>query len=303
MIAALIQGLGTGAIYALVAVGLVLVFKGSKVLNLAQGEIGAFALFVMLLVTGHPTGSGAIGPVVLVGTVVLAGVLGIVMERLVMRPLVGRTPVEGTIATLGIAIILIYVELLAGRPGVFLAAGQNSFPVLVPATVGTWHLKLFGATLVGGQVVGLVLTAAAGAGLTWFFTRTKFGLGVIAATSDDTVARILGIPVTRVYRFTWGVGGALSGLAAALIAPTLGGFSPANMTFVLIAALAAAVVGGLDSIAGAIVGGLIIGVVQSLVGHVSGGASALGQVAVLVLVVGTLMVRPRGILGGVGVEL
>lgn len=302
MIGAILQGLGSGAILALVGVGLVLVFKGSKVLNLAQGEIGAFALFIAFALTGHGT-APASGITILLVTVVLAALLGVLMERVIMRPLVGRPPVQGTIASLGVAIVLINVELLLGKPGIFLAEGQNSFPVSIPPTVGSWSVSAFGATLVSGQVVGLLLTAAAGIGLYLFFARTKFGLAVVAATSDDTVARILGIPVKRVYLFTWGVGGALSGMAAALAAPILQGFTPATMTFVLIGALAAAVVGGLDSVLGAIVGGLLVGLVQSLVGYTSGGSSALGQVAVLVLVVGTLMVRPRGLLGGAGVEL
>lgn len=308
MAGAILQGLGSGAILALVGVGLVLVFKGSKVLNLAQGEIGAFALFVTFALTGHGA-APASGAIILVGTVVLAALLGIAMERTIMRPLVGRSPVQGTIASLGVAIVLINLELLLGKaevlgglPG-FLPEGQNSFPVTIPPTVGSWNFSAFGATLASGQVVGLLLTAVAGIGLWQFFRRTRFGLAVVAATSDDTVARILGIPVTRVYRFTWGIGGALSGLAAALAAPFLQGFTPATMTFVLIGALAAAVIGGLDSVLGAIVGGLLVGLVQALVGFSSGGSAALGQVAVLVLVVGVLMIRPRGILGGAGVEL
>lgn len=300
MVSALVQGLGSGAILSLVAVGLVLVFKGSRVLNLAQGEIGAFALFLAFFLTGH---GDAPGIIVFVLTVALAAGLGILMEFAIMRPLVERPPVQGTIASLGIAIVLINVELLLGKPGIFLAPGQNSFPVAIPDTVGTWSVSILGARLQSSQVVGILLTAAAGLGLYAFFTRTKFGLGVVAATSDNTVARILGVPVRRVYLFTWGVGGALAGLAAALIGPFSRGFTPATMTFVLIGSLAAAVIGGLDSVLGAILGGLLIGLVQALTGYVFEGSAALGQVAVLLLVVGTLMVRPRGLLGGAGAEL
>ena len=99
MIGAILQGLGSGAILALVGVGLVLVFKGSKVLNLAQGEIGAFALFIAFALTGHGT-APASGITILVVTVVLAALLGVLMERVIMRPLVGRPPVQGTIASL-----------------------------------------------------------------------------------------------------------------------------------------------------------------------------------------------------------
>lgn len=299
MIGALIQGIGNGAILALIAVGLVLVFKGSKVVNLAQGEIGAFALLTTLAVLGHPT-SAWTGPVILVLSVALAAGLGILIERAVMRPLVERPPVQGTIATLGVALVLVFGELLAAR--LFLPAGQNGFPVGVPRVAGAFEVGAFGARLTSEQLLGMVLTAAVGIGLAAFFARTRFGLAVVAATSDNTVARILGIPVRLVARFTWGLGGALAGMAAALIAPVLTSVAPATMTFQTIAALAGAVVGGLDSIYGAIVGSLLVGVTVALTQYVTGDAG-IGQLAVLALVVATLMVRPRGILGGAGVEL
>lgn len=299
MLAAIIQGLGSGAIIALIAVGLVLVFKGSKVLNLAQGEIGALSLFVVLAVLGHPT-SAFMGPVILVLTVALAATLGIAIERTLMRPLVERPPVQGTIMTLGIAIVLIYVELLSA--GFLLPANLQGFPVPVPRTAGTFELSLVGARITSEQLLGMVLTVAVGVGLAMFFKRTKFGLAVVAATSDNTVAKILGIPVKQVARFTWGVGGALAGMAAALIAPFLNSLAPGDMTFQTIGALAGAVVGGLDSVEGAIAGSLLVGLTAAMAQYFTGNA-AFGQIAVLVLVVVTLMVRPRGLLGGAGVEL
>jgi branched-chain amino acid transport system permease protein len=299
MLAAIIQGLGSGAIIALIAVGLVLVFKGSKVLNLAQGEIGALSLFVVLALLGHPA-SGWTGPVILVASVALAAGLGIAMERLIMRPLVDRPPVQGTIATLGVAIVLIYGELLAG--GMLLPATQNNFPMPVPRTAGVFELGLLGARITSEQLLGMVLTVAVGLGLAAFFRRSRFGLAVVAATSDNTVAKILGIPVRQVARFTWGVGGALAGMAAALIGPFLTSVAPGTMTFQTIGALAGAVVGGLDSVEGAIAGSLLVGLTAALAQHATGNA-AFGQIAVLVLVVGTLMLRPRGLLGGAGVEL
>ena len=293
MFGALVTGLGQGAVLALLAVGLVLVYKGSRVLNLAQGEIGGAALLTAYALTGHGTGNPV---VMLLLAVVLAAALGLVIEVSVMRRLVGRPPIQGTIAALGLAIILVNATALLDK--FFLPAGQSSYPVSMPQTVGTWSVRIGGATLVSGRVVAVIATAIVAGALFIFFTRTRFGLAVVAATSDDTVARILGIPVRRVYLFTWGVGGALSGLAAALVAPVLGTFSPATMTFVLISALAAAVVGGLDSIWGAIVGGLLIGVVQSLARHFFSNVGAVDTIAVLVLVIATLTLRPRGLLGG-----
>lgn len=299
MVAAILQGLGSGAILALFAIGLVLIFKGSKVLNLAHGELGAVALMAALAITRFPT-SAWMGPVVLVLTVVLAIVFGLVIEALVMRRLVDRSPVQGTMATLGIAIVLIYAVLLQAR--LFLPPGSSGFPVPVTRIVGTGSLGLFGASLKSEQVLGIVLTLAVGVGLTWFFTNTRFGLGVVAATSDHTVARILGIPVRRVAVFTWGVGGALAGMAAALTAPIATQIQPGLLTFATISALAGAVIGGLDSLWGAVIGSLLVGVTIAVVEQVTGNA-AVGDLAVLALVVGTLLLRPRGLLGGAGVAL
>ena len=298
MLGAIVAALGDGAILALVATGLVLVFKGSRVLNLAQGEIGAFALFLVYVAFGKQSAPGI---ALLVGATVLGAVLGIATERLIMRPLVERPPIQSTIASLGLTVVLVNAAALNGSdaPLGFLPGGQNSYPLTMPPTAGRGSIEIAGATLVNGRLVALVATAAVGFALYLFFTRTRFGLAVLAATSDNTVARILGVPVRKVYRFTWGIGGALSGLAAALVA-SLGPFQPATMTFTLIGALAGAVIGGLDSVPGAIVGGLLVGVAQGLIKYQFPSVGGIENVAVLALVLVTLMVRPRGLLGGAG---
>lgn len=299
MLGALVTGIGNGAILALIAVGIVLVFKGSKVLNLAQGEIGLFALFTSYVLLGK---DGADPLLLFVLTVALAGVLGIVVERLLIRPLVERPAIQSTIVTLGLAVVLINLEFLnQADTGIgFLAPGQSSYPTAIPKLVEAAPPTVFDAPFAWPRLIALVLTVVAGVGLYLFFTRTKFGLGVVAATSDNTVARILGIPVRRVYLFTWGVGGMLSGFGAAIVG-NLQDVKPGDMTIRMIAALAAAVIGGLDSVWGAIVGGLLVGVVVDLVGYQTGNA-AVGDVAVLLLVIVTLMVRPRGLLGGAGAD-
>ncbi len=303
MIAALVNGLSEGAMIALAAVGLSLVFKGSGVLNLAQGELGAFAFFLTYALVGR---SSANGIVLLVGTVVVAAALGIATERLMMRPLVERPPLQGTIATLGLAIVLIQVTVLNGRQG-FLgffdaATDVTSFPIpspSIPNPLGESTIKVPGVDLFvePERILAFVLTGAVGFGLYVFFNRTKFGQGVVATTSDNTVARLLGVPVRKVYRFTWAVGGALSGLTAALYS-VVTQFNPGTMTLFLLLALVASVVGGLDSIPGAIVGGLLVGLVKGVVEFQFG--AGLPDVVLLVVIVVVLAVRPRGILGGAG---
>jgi branched-chain amino acid transport system permease protein len=303
LIAAILNGFSEGAMIALAAVGLSLVYKGSGVLNLAQGEIGAFAFFVTYALIGK---SEANGLLLLLGTVLVGAAMGMATERLIMRPLVERPPLQGTIATLGLALVLIQLTTLNGRQG-FLGffdskTDVTGFPIpssSVPNPLGESALKVPGVDLFlePERVLAFVSVAVVGITLALFFSRTRFGRGVVAATSDNTVARLLGIPVRKVYRFTWAVGGALSGLTAALYS-VVTQFGQGTMTLFLLLAMIAAVVGGLDSIPGAIVGGLVVGVVKGLVEYTVG--AGLPDVVLLVVIVAVLALRPRGILGGAG---
>jgi branched-chain amino acid transport system permease protein len=141
----------------------------------------------------------------------------------------------------------------------------------------------------------LGLAAVVALGLYLFLTRTKFGLATRATTSDPVVARLLGVKVNRVYVFSWGVAGLLSGAAAALLAPINGSLTPFSLTTALLSALAGAVIGGLDSLGGAILGSLAVGVVSGIIGARVDPTTSAGVVFVAVLA--TLLVRPQGIFG------
>lgn len=292
MLAQIITGLSAGAAYALVAIGVVLIFKGTRALSIAQGEIGAFGFFVGLRWADR--GVPWLGwHIPLFATLVLAvaigALLGLLVERFVMRPLVRRPALDGVIATLGVALFLALLE-----KQWFGTATQ-----FAPSPVGNWKVVILGATLTAPRIVALILAAAVAGALYLFFARTKFGLAVLATTGDPTVARLLGVPVNDVYRFAWIVGGALSGIAAALLAPAFGGLTPFAQTSFALRALAGAVIGGLDSIWGAIIGSLIIGVLENVMrGQFS--TPGIDTAAVLVLVIATLVIRPRGILGTSG---
>lgn len=290
--AELVTGLSAGAAYALVAVGIVLIFKGTRALSFAQGEIGAFGLFLGLRWAdrGVPIFGWHLPLfLTLVVAVVIGAAIGFVVERLVMRPLVGRPPLDGVIATLGIALFLALLE-----KQWFGTATQ-----FAPSPVGQWRIHVFGATLTAPRVFALLAAAAVAGALYLFFERTRFGLAVRATTDDASVARLLGVPVNQVYRFAWVVAGALAGLAAALLAPAFGGLTPFAQTSFSIRSMAGAVIGGLDSVWGAILGSLAVGVIETFVkGRISTGG--MDSVAVLVLVVATLVIRPRGVLGTAG---
>jgi branched-chain amino acid transport system permease protein len=284
----LVVGISSGAAYALMAVGVVLIFKCTRALSIAQGEIGAFGFFVALrwASRGVPIAGWHIPAfMTLVVAVVIAVLIALLVERFVMRPLVRRPPLDALIATLGIALFLALAELQ-----LFGTATQ-----FAPSPVGNWRVVIFGATLVAPRVVALFVAAAVAGALYLFFKRSKFGLAVLATAGDPSVARVLGVPVNQVYRFAWVVGGALSGVAAALLAPAFGGLTPFGQTTYALRALSGAVIGGLDSVWGAIVGSLIVGVLEAMVGGYVSAESR--SVAVFLAVLVVLLVRPRGLLG------
>ena len=279
-----VTGLALGAAYSLLAVAVVLVFNGTRVLSVAMGEIGAFGLYSGLWLSKHGVPWHLGGFAVGITAVVVGGLLALVLERVVMRQLVGRAPLDGLIATLGIALTLALLEAKL--------FGVN--PVSSKAPLGDGKFKVFGAYLSTAKVAELVLAAAVAAALYLFLSRTQFGLSTRAATSDPTVARLLGVKVNDVYRFSWLVAGMLSGAAASLFIDA-GQLSAFSQTKFALAALAGAVIGGLDSLQGAIVGSLLVGVTESVVGPTLGDGYKSGVVLVMVLAV--LVVRPRGLFG------
>jgi branched-chain amino acid transport system permease protein len=292
MTARILTGLATGAAYSLVAVGVVLIFKCTRTLSLAQGEIGAFGFFIGLRWAdrGVP-GTGWALPRfgTLVVAVVAAVLLSAAVERFVMRRLVTRPPLDAVVATLGIALFLALTE-----RELFGTATQ-----FAPSPIGEGRIVVAGATLSAVRLTAFGAAGVVAAAAALFFTRTRFGLAVRATTGDPTVARLMGVPVHRVYAFAWMTAGALAGLAAALLAPAFGGLTPFAMTRFALRALAGAVIGGLDSIGGAIVGSLLVGLTESLVAGTTG-VSGSAELAVLVLVVGMLLLRPQGLFGSVG---
>jgi branched-chain amino acid transport system permease protein len=282
MINNIITGLLSGSAYALLAVGFVMIYKGSRIFNLAHGEIGAFGLYIAwdLQHRGIPVLIAS-----LVG-IVAATLLGLVMERTLVRRLIDRTPLAALAATLGAGLTLAYLEIL------HYGANIKTFP----PPFGTFSIHLGKLTITSSRLASLIIAAAVAIGLAIFLKKTKFGLEVSASVSDKTLARLSGIRVDRTRAFVWALGGALSGIAAILIA-SVETFHPLSITLVLVRALTAALLGGLTSISGAFAGGMIIGILESLVtAHTTvAGAS---DTAIFIVLLVALLVRPQGILGG-----
>lgn len=281
MLAYLVIGILTGAAYGLLAVSFVLVYKGTRIFNLAQGEIGAFGLYFAWVLTdrGVPVAVAALAGVV------LAGLTGLTMERLLVRRLVDSTPLAALAATLGAGLTLAYME------SIIWGWNIKTFP----SPFGTWRWKVGSLTITSTRVAALVVAAIVATGLVIFLRRTRFGLAVQAATSDQVLARLSGVRVNQVRSFVWALGGALAGVAAILLAAVYT-FHPLSTTLILVRALTAAMLGGLTSLPGAFVGGLVIGIAESVVISQTGVGGTVDLI-VFMIMLGVLILRPGGIFG------
>lgn len=279
-------GVVYGAIYGMIAVGIVLIYRGTKVINFAQGEIGTFSLYLAWMLTTERHWPWLAGAAVAVAG---AALIGVGFEFLVVRRMVSANRLSVAVATIGLASLLAAVELkLWGVTPRRLAA-----PV---AGIG-WKV---GAVYVSPtQVISLVVLAVTGAGLALLLRRTDFGLGVLAAADDPTAVRLVGVRLSHVSMFTWGVGAALAAVAALLLEPTVTVFAPGYAEELFVLGLVAALVGGLSSLPGAFAGGIVVGLVQVFVKDRTLGnpIHGLPTVAMFALILVVLLVRPRGLLG------
>lgn len=289
----LVLGLISGGIYGLLAVGIVLVYRGTGALNFAQGELGTLGLYAAWLVDTKWGLPWMLGAVAAVGIAVAAGVF---FERLIVRHMVEGSRVSIAVATVGLLLFLIAAETKW-------FGGDSPRPIHPP--IGGIGVRLFGVYVSPTQFLALVVTVAVGIGLTMVLRRTDFGLGVLAAAQDPVATRLVGVPLRRVSAFVWGAGAGVSALAALLIAPTVGFVTPGYATVLFLSGLAAAVVGGLTSLPGAFVGGLSIGIIEIGSGRVFADSSLpdVRFVAIFAVILAVLLLRPEGVMSafrGVG---
>lgn len=302
-------GIATGAIYGLVALGLVLVYKGSRVFNFAQGEFGTIAAFVLFVLLEQVT-SPEIPYWVAVPIALIAAVaLGLVMERVVVRPLMNSPRITLLVATIAFALLTVGMQIVLFLPE------AKSLPPMVAATdaEGTpVGLKIFNYFLPPQNLIILGVLAALAVILGYFFSKTDLGLAVLATSQDPFATRVVGIGVERMSRFIWGTAALLGGIAGILYVP-LTTLTPGAMTTgVLIPAFTAAVLGGMTSLPGAFLGGIVIGCVQSLANWAGNNYSitvddalkplqsiipGLPDVAIILVLLLVLLARPQGLLG------
>jgi branched-chain amino acid transport system permease protein len=283
----LVIGIVAGAAYGFLALGLVLIYKSSGVFNFAQGEFGTVAVYVLyLLHFDVPYG------VAMAGALVAAIVMGVLVERVVVRPLFNAPRVTLLVATAGVALLATAVEIWFGeataRPIDRALPTLNRFSVL-GVQISDQRLLLVGV---------LALLAAL---LALFFKRTSLGLAILGASQEPTATELMGISVKKLSTLVWAMAALLGGLAGVLAVPEGGGFTPGALTIAfLIPAFTAAVLGGMTSLPGAFLGGVIVGVVEAvgtsaaIFDDIPGSA---GTLLVFIVLLVVLTVRPQGLLG------
>ena len=284
----LLGGLTSGALYALVALGIVLVYKATGTINFAHGEfvmISGFLAYTLYVIVGLPYLAS------ILGAVVLGFVLGALAERIAFRPLMRANMVSLVLATVGVSFILKGTgRMLWGGRGDYL-----TFPPLLPPD----PIIIGDIILVPQQLVVLAGAAAVMVAFALFFRLTRVGKTMQATADNPKAARLVGVKVEQVHMLAFGVGAAVAGAAAALMAPiTL--LYPDIGFGLFIKGFAAAVLGGLNSMGGALLGGLIIGIVESLAGGYI--ATSFLEVSAFVVIMITLIVKPNGLLGSIAVR-
>ena len=275
-----LSGIVFGMVYAAVALSLVLIWRGTRLLNYAQGGMAMFTTYVAIEVI-YRTGSYWAGFVVALAAGI---VLGAAFQLTVIRPTMNKPPLNGVIVTIGLLV------LLEGLAGIFFGGQYRSFPAAFSVTglkIGTTPLGVSRFDVFTAAAV-LVTTLA----LAVAFKYTAAGLRMRAAAFNATIARLSGIRVARVLTVGWALAGLIGALAGVLVSPSTFLY-PNSMDTIFVFGFTAAVIGGLDSPVGAVVGGLLLGIALSYVGGYLG-SDLTAAVALGVLVV-VLMIRPGGL--------
>lgn len=286
-LATLISGLSLGSIYALIALGYTMVYGIAKMLNFAHGDIimvGAFTCVVASSSLGLP-----VWAVVLLATLVCT-VMGVVIERIAYKPLRKASPLSVLITAIGVSYFLQSTALLVFGPN------QKSFPNLIQVPA----FRLGELTIKGESAATLVVTFLIMAVLTLFINKTKIGKAMRAVSEDKKASELMGISVNRTITITFAIGSALAAVAGVFFGATYGFVGPYSGSMPGIKAFVAAVFGGIGSIPGAMLGGILLGIIENMAkAYISTELSDAIVFGVLVLV---LLFKPAGLLGREKVE-
>jgi branched-chain amino acid transport system permease protein len=302
LLTSLATGLGQGAVYALIAVSFVIIFRATGVLNFAQPALlilGTFATSVLATQLGVPF-FAAVPIAMLVIAALAAGI-----ERVAIRPMVGRPPFSAAIVTVGLFIVLLVIafRLFDSKPRTVGDPWQLSSLCLGGETTDSFGVAgcSGGVQIYENAIARFVISMTVIALLGWWLTRSRIGLAMRATSLDQETALAQGISVGRMFSISWAIGGGLAALAGALLAANGSVVQATDALFALVA-LPAIILGGIDSLKGAVVGGLIVGIAMALTKTYQPlfapwlGTNFDNVVPYLIMIV-VLLVRPYGIYG------
>jgi branched-chain amino acid transport system permease protein len=280
-----LAGVAQGCVYALVALGFVLIYKATETVNFAQGDLmmlGAFFGLTASTVLGWPYWA-----TILFAITVMA-VVGMMIERIVIRPVLGYPTFTVVMITIGIGYVM--------RGIVTMVPGWGTETHALPSPFGNAVVRIGGAVLAVEQLAVIAMTAALCALLYVFFRYAKLGVAMQATSQNQLAAYYMGIPVKRMFSLIWAISAGVAAIAGVLLAPV--SLIDINLGFIGLKAFAAAVLGGFGSIPGALVGGITIGLIELF----SGAYLPLGvkDVAAYVVLLLVLAIRPQGMFGTVG---
>jgi len=278
----LLSGLSMGSIYALVALGFVLIYKATSILNLAQGEFLMVGAYICLSIT-LDFGLNFIASFML--TMVFSVILGLAVERLVLRPLIGEPIISVIMVTLGLTYIL--------RGLVIMIWGNDirQFNIFPEQPVDFWGVKLTYLYLYSLGISLILLTVFA-----IFFKYARTGIFMRAVADHQTAAQSMGISVKGVFAMSWCIAAVVSSIGGILVGNIAG--VGVDLSYIGLKVLPAVILGGLDSILGAIIGGLIVGVLEFLsAGYLDPYIPAINEVFPFIVLVLVLMIKPYGLFG------
>ncbi len=278
----LVSGIAQGCIYGLIALGFVLIYKATEAVSFAQGDLmmlGAFVGLAALTVLGFPFW------ITVPAVIAAMGLFGLAIERVVIRPILGQPTFSIVMLTIGVGYV--------ARGAITMIPGIGTDTHTLPVPYKDAVVPVGGVVLAVEQLVVIAVTAVLCLVLYLMFSRSKVGIAMQAASQNQLAAYYMGIPVKKLNGVVWALAAMVAAVAGLLLAPIT--FVHANMGFIGLKAFPAAVVGGFGSLPGAIVGGLIIGVVESLAGfYLPEGFKDVAAYAVVLLM---LMIKPNGLFG------
>lgn len=289
----LIAGIVIGSIYALAALGFVLIYKSSRVINFAHGQVIATGAFIAFALTQKGVNFWLAGLIAMIATFFL----GMIIERVFLRRMVGEPIISVIMVTIGLSSVI--EGLIHLTP-----YGAGNFSFQTPAVLSGDGISVLGTQLSRTQIAGVMAALGLLGGFTYFFNKSTLGITMRAVADDQMAAMSVGTSVERVFALAWAAAG-LTAAAAGVILGLMSGLTLGGLAGIGLKVFPVVILGGLDSVAGAIVGGILIGILENLAagyldGLVPGGGTR--EVFPFIILIAVLLLRPYGLFGTKEIE-